>query len=265
MTFVRNNIRYRSAASKALEGYYNSKAFILNELISRKNGFSETAKEILLLLLNKHADWLAYSEQLLLDKNSVSNEDARLMCASLQKVAQEVDAIFAEHDEVFDADFIQHWIKIRQPSVVTLCDSVMQAEGMTQIIAFPYATECLIEYLNATLFELYELDCLLGSNLVKQQQSSNCTQPEKLILCVDDMASRYHSLTGSRAELERFNYYVDVVIDMSKDFSVELRDYSNQAENSLPDHCEALRSQLGSLHYVGNINVVRPHLQRTGF
>ena len=48
MAFVPNNIRFRSVTSKALEQFYNAKSYILNELITEKNQFSEVSRELLL-------------------------------------------------------------------------------------------------------------------------------------------------------------------------------------------------------------------------
>lgn len=264
MTFVRNNIRYRSAASKALEGYYNSKAFILNELINPNNGFSETAKEILLLLFNKHADWLAFVEPLLLDKKSVSESDVAEMRQALVTVTQGISHIFEEHQEVFDAEFVRHWQHIHEQTQFTLHDAMGMAKGMPQIIAFPFATECLVEYLNTTLFELYELDCLLGSNIVKKRVSTNTTQPEKLIMFIDDATLRYRNLTGSQPEVDRFTYYVDELIDVNHSFSVEVRDYSrsgDRAENaSTRDKtCTDLQHYFGDMAFVHDMKIVRPH------
>lgn len=262
--FVRNNIRYRSATSKALEGYYNSKAFILNELISSKNGFSETAKEILLLLFNKNADWLAFVEPLLLDKKSVSDDDVSEMKNSLNSVQEEIDQIFKDHPEVFETEFVRHWQHIHEQTRHTMYDAINTAKGMPQIIAFPFATECLVEYLNTTLFELYELDCLLGSDIVKEQASTNHTQPDKLIMFIDDATLRYKNLTGIQPEVARFSYYVDELIDVNRSFSVEIRDYSRSGsradvESERNTTCMELQEYFGKLEYVREMHIVQPN------
>lgn len=264
MTFVRNNIRYRSAASKALEGYYNSKAFILNELISPNNGFSGTAKEILLLLFNKHADWLTYVESLLLDKEKVSVDDVIGMKKGLDNVYDGVQQIFSDHPDVFEKDFVVHWTYIHELSMSALRESLLMAVGMPQIISFPFATECLVEYLNSTLFELYELDTLLGSNLVKTKLSTNDTQPDRLIMFIDDAGLRHRHQTGELAETRRFSYYIDNLLDGKSNFSIELRDYSRSGDREenvriREKTCTELQRYFSDAGLVQDIKIIRPH------
>jgi hypothetical protein len=261
MAFIRNNIRYRSAASKAMEGYYNSKAFILNELINPDNGFSSTAKEVVLLLFNKHTDWLSYSEHLLLDKTVIGQDEIDSMQVSLGSIAIAINRTFNENSEVFDSLFIRHWTHIHYNNLRVMKSALAEAEGMPQIIAFPYAAECLVEYLNTTLFEIYELDCLLGSNFVKEQTTSNNSQPEKLILFIDDGSLSQRSAENKQPELERFTYYVDELIDKEKRFCVEVRDYSCRAENEQIREraCEEVRHHLTNMPQIKSFNVVRPN------
>lgn len=254
-SFVRNNIRYRSAASKALEGYYNSKAFILNELIDPKNGFDQSAKETLLLMFNKHAEWLLYVENLLLNRGVVGKEEIKLVIENLSCAFKSIIQIINQHGDVFDQEFIRPWLRIHRQVEIAVYDSIAHSEGMTQIIAFPYITECLISYLNATLFELYELDCLLGSNQVKTKASKNSTNPDRVILFVDDVTARYREISGRVPEIERLAYYVETFIDQAK-VDVEIRDYSTKRECS-GDVCVALVEQLEQLPYVASATTVK--------
>lgn len=261
MAFVRNNIRYRSAASKAMEGYYNSKAFILNELINPDNGFSETAKEVVLLLFNRHTDWLSYSEHLLLDKSEIGPDEINSMQVSLGSIAISIQKTFDENSDIFDSVFIRHWTHIHYNNLKVMKAALAEAEGMPQLIAFPYATECLVEYLNTTLFEIYELDCLMGSNFVKEQVTSNNSQPEKLILFMDDGTLSQRSAEDKQPELERFMHYVDELIDEEKQFCVEVRDYSNRAENEQTREIayEEVLQYLNGMPQIKSVNLVRPN------
>lgn len=223
--FVRNNIRYRSAASKALEGYYNSKAFILNELVKKESQFGENAKEILLLLFNKHADWLFHTEALLLGKEKVSESDVQLMQEDLRSVSDSVNAILEKHTEVFDPEYIRHWRVIHGQKFVVLLDMIKSVNGMPRILAFPFATECLVEYLNSTLFEIYELDCLLGSDLVNTKLSDNMCSSNTLVLHIDDISVQYSEKTKQPAEIVRLQYYLNNILKESIQFPVVIRNY----------------------------------------
>lgn len=264
-SFVRNNIRYRSAASKALEGYYNSKAFILNELVTQENGFGENAKEILLLLFNKHADWLFHTETLLLDKSSVSEQDVVSMQMDLQAVTDDVTEILQEHTEVFDQEYVRHWLHVHKQKFTVLVDMIKDVEGMTQIIAFPYATECLVEYLNSTLFELYELDCLLGSNVCRTKLSTNESHPHTLILHIDDVSVQYSSLKHTSAELERVAYYEQHILDRRSKIDIRVRDYVVRANSEQPrsEVLSELKQAILSKHWVKELEIVNPNAEKS--
>lgn len=260
--FVRNNIRYRSAASKALEGYYNSKAFILNELVTRENGFGESAKEILLLLFNRHAEWLFHTEALLLNKSNVSESDVHNMQQDLKSTTIDVFSTLDEHPEVFDVQYVKHWRHIHEQKLTVLLDMFTDIRGMTQIIAFPYATECLVEYLNSTLFELYELDCLLGSDLVESKLSTNRSAAQKLVLHIDDLSIAWSEKNGKQAEMERVLYYENLFCERKTD--IVIRDYivranSNKTRNQI---LSELRDMLATRSWADSITVVNPHADK---
>tara|TARA_B100000700_G_scaffold101966_1_gene115008 strand:+ start:58042 stop:58836 length:795 start_codon:yes stop_codon:yes gene_type:complete len=261
MEFVRNNIRYRSAASKALEGYYNSKAFILNELVLPANGFSETAKEIILLMFNKHADWLSFAEPLLLNKSEVSGDDLDQMLSFLDSVSLDINEILEEHTDVFDPGFVRHWNHIHRQAALSVQEALRSVEGMSQIIAFPYATECLVEYLNSSLFEMYELDTLLGSDIAREQMSTNRAQPEKMTLYMDDTTIRYGQSCDAHPEIERLEYYVDNILDRRKRFQIVVRDYTSKAsiEDARDESFEELSVYLAGLQCVESVEKIRPH------
>lgn len=230
--FRRNNIRYRSASAKALEGYYNSKAFILNEIINKKHSFSETAKEVLLLLYNIHTEGLSKIETLLLDKDSVAFSDVGEIVKILKENFHYATTTFDQNIDIFDSNFIRHWMKIHKQPMHTLYSSVEESLNKIPILAFPHIVECLVAYLSATMFELYELDCLLGSNIVKKRVTTNDSFPNGVILYMDDVTLTYGKQTGTIPEMERFLYYIETLIaEDTKSLVVEIRDYSKLFED----------------------------------
>jgi len=66
--------------------------------------------------------------------------------------------------------------------------------------------------LQSTLFELYEVDCLLGSNLVPKTITSNRSQVDSLItyIGVDDL--EYYKKTNIFIVKERLTHYLDKVL-----------------------------------------------------
>jgi hypothetical protein len=259
MAFVRNNIRYRSAAAKALEGYYNAKAFFLNDMIKQDNGFSETARELLLLLFNKHADWLSFSENRLLNKQYVSQQEVEDMKTHFLSEYDEIEKILKENDDVFNPVFIKHWFNVHRPIMDSMLESITKINGMSQIVGFPLATECLIDYLNVTLFEIHELDCLLGSNLVDEKVTDNTTHSESVLLFVDDVTLDLGYITGNRPEVQRLNYYVQNVLSIDKQFPIEIRDYAHLTSNKDKQTSvySAIRTDLANFTRVTGVEFVR--------
>lgn len=242
--FIRNNICFRSAAAKALEGYYNSKAYLLNEVISSKNSCSETTKEVLLLLFNTYNNVLFFAETQLLDKSTVSLDDVESITKELVNKFERICVIFDQNIDIFDSNFIRHWMKIHKQLLFALYHNVKGILNLQPIIAFPMLTESLTDYLNATLFELHELDSLLGSNIVKKRITTNDSLPNGLILYMDDLSAVYGEATGVGPEMERFLYYVDTLIDPDAKFEVQVKDYSNRIEDSRGSNSNALVRQL---------------------
>lgn len=257
MAFVRNNIRYRAAASKALEGYFNSKAFILSELLKASNGFSDTAKEILLLLFNEHAHWLWDVERLLLDKDTITAEETVVMCHKLVELDKRVTTIFQEHPEVFSPGIVKHWQVIHRQPTLTLHDAIRSIEGSSQILAFPMATEYLMDYLSATLFEMYEIDALLGSDLVRQQESTNRSQPDTIIMFLDDVTLAYRKITGKPPEYDRLAYYKEHLLMSDREFLVEVRDYSAYADRESRESAYSDFVVIEDQDYVKEVRVIR--------
>lgn len=227
--FIRNNIRFRSAAAKSLEGFFNSKAFYLNEVIGSKVQFTDTAREVLLLLFNSNTQVLFDIELMLLDKEVVSTEIATSVTNMILSRHNMIGGMFDKHSDVFDSNFIRHWMHIHRQLIHYILN--IGIIGKSPIVAYPIIVESFVSYLAATMFELFELDCLLGSDLVKRKVGNNQTSPESVILYMDDVTRKYTEATGKSAELERLTYYVNTLFkDNMEEYSVTLKDYSKQKD-----------------------------------
>ena len=207
MAFVQNNIRFRSVSSKALEYFYGSKAFMLNELILERNQFSEVARETLLLLFNSFSSWATEVEYLFLRRNIVTEDDVAILQERLDRVNATHLNIFDVHSELFTRRFIQVWLEVNKGTSEAFAHQMNKAVGLSNMEAYPLIIGSLVNFLQSTLFELYEVDCLLGSNFVVEQCTNNRSNTNKAVVYVDNFAFDYYKETGKFLLLERLRYY----------------------------------------------------------
>lgn len=204
MAFVPNNIRYRSVSSRAFEHFYNSKAYILNELITEKNQFSEVARELLLLQFNSYTSWASDMEYRLLNCHTVDGEHGKMMVEEIDKISAYHAQLYDIHTDLFLPSFVSNW---KNTSVEAFKHNVRKVIGQSQMIAFPTMMGYLTQYLQTCMYELYELDCLLGSAEVGSTNKSNCHQ---ILLYVDDFVLEYESETSVFLCAERLRRYAAV-------------------------------------------------------
>lgn len=212
MAYVLNNIRFRSVSSKALERYYNSKSFILTELIDERKQFSQVAREIQLLFFNSYSDWATKVESLLLNRNTVDESDIQIIFQRFGEIINSNKHIFKIHSDVFLPQFLEVWGAVHKHIPKNFKRRVRATVGMSHLEAYPKIIEALVGALQSTLFELYEVDCLLGSNLVPKPITSNRSQVDSLItyIGVDDL--EYYKKTNIFIVKERLTHYLDKVL-----------------------------------------------------
>lgn len=213
MAFMSNNIKFRSATAKALEGYYSTKAFILNELSDSRNDFSKGARELLLMMLNNYKEWTDFTEQYLLDKKTVAPQDLEVVLTNLQKISSVNMTVYESHPEVFHPDMIRLWKAVGKNAIRYFYTRVRKAAGMDHIEAYPYLIDCLLGLLQSTMYELYEIDALLGCELLKQGRplTTNRSNPNRLVLILDDNDVDILSEIGEFDPLIRLETYIEYV------------------------------------------------------
>lgn len=212
MAYVLNNIRFRSVSSKALERYYNSKSFILNVLIDEQRQFSQVAREILLLFFNSYSDWAIKVESLLLNRSVLEETDLKIIFQRFGEVVESNKSIFTIHGDVFLPQFVDVWGAVHKHVPLNFKRKVRQTVGLSQLEAYPLIIDALVDALQSTLYELYEVDCLLGSNLVSNKISTNASMQDNLITYIDDGDLEYYRATGVFIAKERITHYLDTVI-----------------------------------------------------
>lgn len=204
MAFVPNNIRFRSVTSKALEQFYNAKSYILNELITEKNQFSEVSRELLLLQFNSYTQWATDTEYMLLNCKIVDAIYVEALIADIDKIARYHEQIYDIHTYLFAPEFVSKW---KNTSIEAFKNAMLKLEGMDHMVAFPTLMGYLTQYLQTCMYELYELDCLLGSAAICSTNKSNCHQ---ILLYVDDFVLDYEAETSVFLCAERLRRYTEI-------------------------------------------------------
>lgn len=213
MAFMSNNIKYRSTTAKALEGYYSTKAFILNELSDSRNDFSKGARELLLMMLNNYKEWTDFTEQYLLDKKQVSAQDIEVVVSNLQRITSVNLTVFESHPDVFPTELLRLWKSVGKNTWTYFFHRVRRASGMDHIEAYPYLVDCLLALLQSTMYELYEIDCLLGCELLKSGRpiTTNRSNPNRLVVIIDDKDIDCITELSLFDPLVRLNSYIEYV------------------------------------------------------
>lgn len=228
MAYVQNNIRFRSVSSMALRGFYNSKSFILNELIDERKQFSQVAREVMLLFFNSYSDWVTKVESLLLNRLYVDESDVYIIFQRFGEVVESNKHIFTIHNDVFLPHFMQVWGRAHRHIPKTFKRKCKQVVGMSQLEAYPLIIDALVNALQSTWYELYEIDCLLGSNMVTRRVTTNASNPDNLLTYIDEDTLDYFKQTGTFVLQERLNYYLDHVVKSDLVVPIVVKNYTEE-------------------------------------
>lgn len=227
MSYVPNNIRFRTVSSKSLERYYNAKSFILNELIDERNQFSETAREIMLLLFNHYSKWVTTIESLMLNRDILTEGDIQIILKRYGEVVEVNKTVFSVHKEIFLGSFLEVWTPHHKIICNHFKDSIKQVSGMSNILAYPVIIESLVSALQTTLFELYEVDCFLGSNLVQAPVTSNRSNVDNLVAYIDGNTLDIYKSTGVNPLRERILKYSRLAFAIP--LNVKIKNYTQKS------------------------------------
>lgn len=201
--FTKNNIRFRMVSSKALEHFYSFKGYLLAELLQENNQFSEPARETLLLLYNSYSHFLQNLEhQLLRHQPNVQG-----LVEQVHITREKTLHLLHANPDVFLPEFLEHFLAINHSHVAAFL-SMLEDCPATSIEAFPYVVCKTSAYIQTAMYEMYEIDCLLGSNFVEKRLSTNETSfNSSLLLYVDNFSIVYYNKTGIFCPLLRAQTY----------------------------------------------------------
>lgn len=224
MSFVPNNIRFRSVSSKAMSLFYGNKAFILNDLLMERNQFSEVARETLLLLFNSYTNWAQRVEYTFLNNSSVTDATIEALLSDDDKVQSYHLEIFELYPTLFCEGFVDQWYAVNLHTRNAFRALITSTNGMHTLEAFPIIVAGLSSMLQMCLYELYEIDCLLGSNYVPNQCSSNRSNADRLVVYIDNFTVDYYFQSGVFMCEERIKFYRAIACGK---FPVLIKNYSS--------------------------------------
>ena len=238
MVYVPNNIRFRSVSAKAIAHFYSNKAYILNELLMERNQFSEVARETLLLLFNSYSDWATRIEFMFLNNNTLSRKEIDDALVEDDRVQSYHLEVFENYAEKFSPAFIEAWYSINVHTRIAFRTIIQGTEGLSHLEAYPIIIAGLSANLQNCLYELYEIDCLFGSDFVPGQDGTNKSNADRMVLYVDNYALEYFLKTGIFMCEERIKYYSTIVHGrlptLVKNYSTGIVRYAGVIEGDEP-------------------------------
>lgn len=177
--FYSNSINFRIQSSKAIEKFKNVQSFQLNQLANGKYYFSQTRREILLLKYDMWSRWMIEIENLFIELsgNEVSNvvvrDDVNTILSLADKTVHKYNSIMLdEHQENFDNHFTKIWLELHDIIYKYMVDMIKGTEGYTYDVAFTLIVDILVQVMQHTLLEIYELDSFIFR---RENNHSDCT------------------------------------------------------------------------------------------
>lgn len=149
------------------------------------------------------------------------------------------------------------WLRVHESTHAAFINRLNDAVGISQLEAYPVIIGALVSMLQATQYELYEVDCLLGSNFVNERCTSNRSNTNKLVAYVDNFAMDNYKATGVFLLQERLNAYLDVAC--TEKLPLVIKNYSSEVisiEDSTIKGNEPLASLLKQLKNIVILEIV---------
>lgn len=228
--FIRNNIGFRIIACKAIESYKNAQAFVLSNIIEGKHKFTDTPKELILLMFD---NWFRYSmflERFCLARllQEFTDDDAKKISLEAQFTMDNITDIVISNN-IFESSFVNVWRRTHKylDDYLFLCFEQQTGNRAQQV--FPNILSTLCKYLNSSLFELHEIDCLL--------------QEQRIILSLDPVCIEYDVSTNKVLLAERYEVYRQIY-----DSPVDIKVYVKDLDTRLlcEEHCIKPITALGA-------------------
>lgn len=226
MAYVLNNIRFRSVSSKSLERYYNVKSFVLAEMSDTRRQFSETARETTLLIFNSYSSWVLDVETLMLNSVEVSEDHLDTIFEKQDGLIYAYRKLMESHPSAFNPEFMTVWHRVHQSVLEFFRSQARTIVGLSAMMAYPLLIDTLIDTLRSTLYELYELDCLMGSDLVNKTITTNRCHTSNLLTYISDSDVRHFVTSGKFPLTERLAVYEEMILKPDIEIPIIVKNYT---------------------------------------
>lgn len=162
--FVENNIHFRIVSSKMLERYKNTQSFVLTEMIYGQYKFSKTAREIMMLSMDKWFNWLVWLERTLIkdDKNVFTREIFEATIIQKRQVDDAIVKTTIDRPDVFSQYETEVWVQSRLSTIKSWEDIIRTIIGEDSKSAFSIISSFVTEAIESLKFSLYEIDYLVN-------------------------------------------------------------------------------------------------------
>ena len=211
---------------------------MLNVVLMERNQFSETARETLLLLFNSYSNWATRIEYIFLNNHVLSQREIEATLAEEERVQSEHLEIFELYPDLFVPQFIEAWYTVNVHTRNAFRTVIKSTEGQSHLEAYPIILAALSASLQNSMYELYEIDCLLGGDFVQDQCSTNRSNSNRMLLYVDNFALDYYLKSGVFMCEERIKYYNTLACrrlpTLVKNYSTSSVSYSGVIEGDEP-------------------------------
>jgi len=164
--YLRNNIGFRRVSAAQMASLYQSKSFMLGEILDgrKANSFSPTAREILLQYFSAMELLLQRVEKAFIAcHDGVVTDHTIVQCREYaQDFSTTLRSIISENPDDFDPVIATPWLAITREyanHMMDLASSLVRGEITT---AFCSITAFALSYLNHVMFTLHELTCLVN-------------------------------------------------------------------------------------------------------
>jgi hypothetical protein len=219
--FYPNSVHFRIYSSKALEKFKNVQSFQLNQISNGKYYFSHDRREILLLKYDMWSRWLYEVENLMIELSGnhpefiIDKKDIELIISLAEKTSETYkNVILHKHSESFDQIFTNIWLKIHESPFRYMVEKIKDLIGYNFETTFIKIVDILVEVMQYTLYEIYELDsviCKFTKKCSECNEEDGCKKikdkDECIFLIITEMAYKSHDKIKICLITERLKYY----------------------------------------------------------
>jgi len=198
--FVANNIQYRIASGKSIANYKNAQSFLMSEIAFNPfHTFSNVARETLLFKYDVWFDFLCEVEQFLLVEEGkyFTEETIKTVKLLSEERVRYYQTVIKDNPGIFEENYMKIWNEVHEMIYDYLVSSLTDLIGLNKSTAFSKLTEILINVMNHTLYELYEIDIL--------QFSEN-----DFIFNYDSVCTSYYDVFGESLILKKYEIFLKV-------------------------------------------------------